>query len=299
MKEYMAIVWLFFLGYAVTTGVALSLDNYGLEGLLTGFVVGQACLLAGLMAMIYRDFQGALFISFEVFHKRYRYPTLMAIGFLYNFGIWVDKFMFWYTPGTGQDVVGPLRASIIYDMPVFLAYLAIIPGMAIFLMRIETDFVEYYNAFYEAVREGASLQRIESVRNAMVDSLRTGLFEIVKIQAMAALMLFAAGAALLTWLKISTLYLPLLYIDVIAASLQVLFMGIINVFFYLDKRREVLSMVGALVVLNISLTAITLNRTPIYYGYGFALALLIVVLVSAYILDRRLDSLEFDTYMMQ
>jgi len=177
--------------------------------------------------------------------------------------------------------------------------LAIIPGMAIFLMRIETDFVEYYNAFYEAVREGASLQRIESVRNAMVDSLRTGLFEIVKIQAMAALMLFAAGAALLTWLKISTLYLPLLYIDVIAASLQVLFMGIINVFFYLDKRREVLSMVGALVVLNISLTAITLNRTPIYYGYGFALALLIVVLVSAYILDRRLDSLEFDTYMMQ
>jgi len=299
MKEYMAIVWLFFLGYAVTTGVALSLDNYGLEGLLTGFVVGQACLLAGLMAMIYRDFQGALFISFEVFHKRYRYPTLMAIGFLYNFGIWVDKFMFWYTPGTGQDVVGPLRASIIYDMPVFLAYLAIIPGMAIFLMRIETDFVEYYNAFYEAVREGASLQRIESVRNAMVDSLRTGLFEIFKIQAMAALMLFAAGAALLTWLKISTLYLPLLYIDVIAASLQVLFMGIINVFFYLDKRREVLSMVGALVVLNISLTAITLNRTPIYYGYGFALALLIVVLVSAYILDRRLDSLEFDTYMMQ
>jgi len=171
--------------------------------------------------------------------------------------------------------------------------------MAIFLMRLETDFVEYYNAFYEAVREGASLQRIESVRNAMVDSLRTGLFEIVKIQAMAALMLFAAGAALLTWLKISTLYLPLLYIDVIAASLQVLFMGIINVFFYLDKRREVLCMVGALVVLNISLTAVTLSSTPIYYGYGFALALLIVVLVSAYILDRRLNSLEFDTYMMQ
>ncbi|MFS9669432.1 exopolysaccharide Pel transporter PelG, partial [Klebsiella pneumoniae] len=84
---------------------------------------------------------------FEVFDRRFAYPSLMLIGLLYNLGIWLDKFMFWYAPGTGQQVFGPLNASVIYDIPVFLAYLGIIPGMAVFLVRIETDFVEYYDAF--------------------------------------------------------------------------------------------------------------------------------------------------------
>jgi uncharacterized membrane protein len=299
MKQYMSIIGVFFIGYAVTTGAALSLNRFGLTGLLSGFVVGQTVLLMGLLALIYRDYRSDHFISFEMFRKQYRYPSLMLTGLLYNLGIWADKFMFWYSPGTGQAVIGPLRASIIYDIPVFLAYLAIIPGMAVFLMRIETDFVEYYDAFYDAVREGASLQHIERMRNAMVEALRNGIWEIMKVQAIAAMMLFAAGTILLQWLQISTLYLPLLYIDVIAASMQVVFMGTINVFFYLDKRKIVLLLVGTFVASNVVFTAITLSLNPGYYGYGFAGSLLLVVLASLYLLDRKLDSLEYETFMLQ
>jgi uncharacterized membrane protein len=299
MKQYMSIIVVFFIGYAMTTGAALALNRFGLTGLLSGFVIGQTVLLMGLLALIYRDYGSDHFISFEMFRKQYRYPSLMLTGFLYNLGIWADKFMFWYSPGTGQPVIGPLRASIIYDIPVFLAYLAIIPGMAVFLMRIETDFVEYYDAFYDAVREGASLQHIERTRNAMVEALRNGIWEIMKVQAIAAMMLFAAGTILLQWLQISTLYLPLLYIDVIAASMQVVFMGTINVFFYLDKRKIVLALVGLFVVSNVVLTAVTLSLNPAFYGYGFAGSLLIVVLASLYLLDRKLDSLEYETFMLQ
>jgi len=299
MKRYVSIIVVFFIGYTITTGAALTLNIFGLTGLLSGFVTGQTVLLAGLLSLIYRDYRSDHFISFEVFWKQYRYPSLMLTGLLYNLGIWVDKFMFWYSSGTGQQVIGPLHASIIYDIPVFLAYLAIIPGMAVFLMRIETDFVEYYDAFYDAVREGASLQHIERMRNAMVEALRNGIWEIIKVQAIAAMILFAAGTVLLAWLRISTLYLPLLYIDVIAASMQVVFMGTINVFFYLDKRRIVLSLVAGFVVLNVAFTALTLSLNPAYYGYGFAGSLLVVVLASLYLLDRKLESLEYETFMLQ
>jgi uncharacterized membrane protein len=299
MKQYMSIIVVFFIGYSITTGAALTLNTFGLTGLLSGFVFGQTTLLAGLLALIYRDYRSNHFISFEIFWKRYRYPSLMLTGLLYNLGVWVDKFMFWYAPGTGQPVIGPLRASIIYDIPVFLAYLAIIPGMAVFLMRIETDFVEYYDAFYKAVREGASLQHIERMHNAMVEALRNGIWEIIKVQTIAAMMLFAAGTVLLAWLRISTLYLPLLYIDVIAASMQVVFMGTINVFFYLDKRKIVLSLVAAFVALNALFTTLTLELNPAYYGYGFAGSLLVVVLASLYLLDRKLESLEYETFMLQ
>ena len=299
MKQYVAILVTFAVGYGVTTGTALALARYGLNGLLGGFVLGQTVLLAGLLLLIYRDYRSDHFISFEVFWKRYRYPSLMLTGLLYNLGIWIDKFMFWYSPGTGQQVIGPLRASIIYDIPVFLAYLAIIPGMAVFLLRIETDFVEYYDAFYNAVREGASLQHIERMRNAMVEALRNGLWEIIKVQTIAAMMLFAAGPTILSWLRISTLYLPLLYVDVIAASLQVVFMGVVNVFFYLDKRAIVTGLVAAFVVLNVVFTGITLALNPAWYGYGFAASLLVVVMASLYLLDRKLEVLEYETFMLQ
>ena len=56
-------------------------------------------------------------------------------------------------------MVGPLRSSLIYDLPIFLAYLAVIPGMAVFLLRIETDFAEAHGRFFDAVRGGAGSPR--------------------------------------------------------------------------------------------------------------------------------------------
>jgi uncharacterized membrane protein len=298
MKQYKQIVWTFLLGYAATVGIALYLASWGLEGLILGFLMGQILLLAGLILPVYRTFSSPVFMSFELFQRRNLFPSLLLIGFFYNLGIWVDKFMFWYSE-TGQQVIGPLHASVIYDIPIFLAYLGILPGMAVFLVRIETDFVEFYNAFYNAVREGSSLDHIERMRNMMVRSIRVGIYEIIKIQAIAIVLLFALGGVILRSLNISELYLPLLYVDIIAASLQVVFLGILNIFFYLDRRREVLLLTVLFVLLNGVLTSLTLYLGPSYYGYGFAGALLIIVLVGIYLLDQKLDSLEYETYMLQ
>ena len=299
MKQYQAIFWLYLIGYTVTVAVALLLRRAGLEGLMGGFVIGQAALLMGMMALILRNFASDRFISFEFYQKKLLYPSLMVIGFLYNAAIWVDKAMFWYTEETSQAIIGPLRASVIYDLPVFLAYLSIIPGMAIFLLRMETDFVEYYDAFYEAVRTGASLETIEKHRNGMVETVRLGIFEIIKIQAIATLLLIVTGEGILKWLGISTLYLPLLYIDIIAAGLQVVLLGILNVFFYLDKRSIVMWLCSAFVVLNIALTWLSLALGPAFYGYGFAVSVLIVVLAGCALLSRKLASLEYETFMLQ
>ncbi len=158
-----------------------------------------------------------------------------------------------------------------------------------------TDLVEYYNA----VHEGASLQHIERMRNAMVEAPRIGPWAIIWVQTIAAMLLFAVGAVVLAWLRISALYLPPLYVDVIAAGLQMVFMGVINVFFYLDRRLIVTGLVGGFVVLNVILTSVTLALNPAWYGYGFAGSQLVVALASLYLLDRKLDVLEYETFMLQ
>ena len=300
MKRYKAIAILFGVSYSLIVLSSLWLRRYGLEGLLSGFVFGNFVLLAGMWVMIAREFSTReKLISFEFSERRLYYPTLIAVGFLYNLGVWIDKFMFWYFPPTSEQIIGHLRASLIYDLPVFLSYLSIIPGMAVFLVRIETDFVEYYEKFYDAVRGGGSLEYIESMRDEMVYSIQQGLGEIAKIQTLAVLVTFVAGPALLRALEISELYLPLLYVQVIGAGLQVGLMAILNVFYYLDQRRIVLVLCIEFVLLNALLTAFTLWFGAALYGYGFTVSVLITLCTGLVLLSRQLSRLEYETFMLQ
>lgn len=300
VKRYPVILMAFFLGYGVTVGIALELANHGVEGLLAGFVVGQAVLLALMMAVLTRHYHrsDASAIAFDVLAARRQYASLAIAGLCFNLGVWADKFIFWFS-ATGQQVIGPLRASVIYDLPIFISYLCIIPGMAVFLLRLETGFADSYQAYYAAVREGGTLDQITAMRDAMVQGARTSLYEILKIQTVVTLLIFAFGDALLEWIGISVLYFPLLKVDVVSAGLQLMFLACLNIFLYLDRRRTVAVLAVLFVLLNAGLTWLTLELGPDSYGYGFAIALLIVTFMAVCLLNRSFSRLEYQTYMLQ
>lgn len=299
LKAYKMIVFMFALGYSITVLAALALRPLGMEGLLLGFVIGNFVLLMGMIAAIVKGYPSDRFIEFDFLKRGRMFPALLLTGFLYNIGIWADKFLFWFHPDTSQVIIGPLRASLIYDLPIFIAYLSVIPGMAVFLVRIETDFVEYYDKFYNAVREGGTLEHIEKMRDEMVFVLRQGVFEILKIQALAVLLFFALGPQILRFFGISQLYLPLTYIDMLSASLQVALMAVLNVLFYFDKRKEALLVAAVFVFLNILLTWFTLQIGAPWYGYGFAIAVGLSLLLALVLLDRVMQRLEYETFMLQ
>lgn len=300
LKHYKAIVLLFAIGYGVTILLSLGLRYLlKMEGLLLGFVFGHFLLLMGMIWLIYRNYRSSRFIAFDIWRKGQMYRSLMATGVLINLGVWIDKLLFWYHPATGRPVVGLLHASVIYDLPIFIAYLSVIPGMAVFLMRIETDFAEYYSRFYDAVRQGATLDYIERMRNRMVYYVRRGLLDIAKIQGISVLIVFVLGADLLRWLDISTLYLPLLYVDVVGAALQVVLLGIINVLFYLDERKQALWLCGVLTIANLVFTVVSLQLGAAWFGYGFAGAMAVAVIVGLFLLDHELERLEYKTFMLQ
>ena len=299
LKEYNCIAALYGTGYGISVLGALGLRPFGLEGLLAGFVLGQMVLLAGMVLFVIRTYRSEEFLRYDFLQRGAMFASLLAVGLAFNLAVWVDKLFFWYSEATGETVIGPLRASVIYDLPIFLAYLSIVPGMAVFLVRMETDFAECYQRFYETVREGGRLDDLEHARNEMVDTVRRGLFEIIKIQSITALLVIAAGPALLDAVGIPRLYLPLLYVDVVAAGLQVVLLGLLNVFFYLDKRRAALQLSVAFLAMNALFTWVSLQLGPAYFGYGFAVAILLAVLAGFVVLDRKLETLEFETFMLQ
>lgn len=298
MKAYNRILLVMLVGYGLMVGSAFYLRHMGMEGLLLALLLGHSTLLFLFLYDILREYRAEKLVAFDFLDRRQVFVSLLLTGLCYNLGIWIDKFIFWFNPDTSSQVIGPMRASILYDLPIFLAYLAIIPGMAVFLVRIETDFAEWYDRLFRAVRDGETLQHIGSLKAEMTFSIRQGLLEICKVQGLTVVLLFLFGPRLLEWLGMSSYYLPLFYIDLIGVSIQVVFMAILNVFFYLDKRAIVLELCLLFVALNAILTLLSLHLGPSFFGYGFTLSLLVCVLLGLARLSTALDDLEYETFML-
>jgi uncharacterized membrane protein len=299
MKAYRRIVWTLIKGYSLGIVVALVASSWALNGLLLGVLIGHGYLLFSFLHHIVREYPGRSLLKFDFLHNRRNFYILLAVGTLYYLAIWVDKFIFWFVPVTSEAVIGPLRASIIYDLPIFLAYLFILPGMAVFLVAMEADFAEQHERFYRAVREGDTLMHIEYRRDQMVYAARQGIYEIFKVQGLTVVLCLLWGRELLHAVGISPLYIHLFYIDVVAVSVQVLLMAILNVLFYLDARREVLLITACFFITNLVFTFATLHLGAETFGYGFAASVTLSAFLSLFILSRKFNRLEYETFMLQ
>lgn len=113
------------------------------------------------------------------------------------------------------------------------------------------------------------------------------------------MLVFLLAPQLLAWLGMSHYYLPLFYIDVVGVSIQVVFMALLNVFFYLDRRDTVLMLCTLFLGLNLALTLLSIELGPSFFGYGFTVSLACCVLLGLHRLDRVLDDLEYDTFMLR
>ncbi len=299
MKAYNRILLTMLIGYVVMVMAAYFLRHFSLEGLLLAFLIGHCVLLFAFLHDILREFPSNKFVAFDFLNRKKVFWSLFATGMFYYFGVWVDKYLFWFNPATSVDVIGPLNASLIYDIPIFLAYLAIIPGMAVFLVRIETDFAEHYEQLYNAIRGGEALDHIYFLKDQMVYSIRQGILEVFKVQGLTVVLIFLWAPSILDLLGISSYYLPLFYIDLVGVSVQVLLMSIMNVYFYLDRRGIVLALNILFFVLNLVLTAATHWLGPSFFGYGFAGSITITTFIGFIILNRTLEDLEYETFMLQ
>ena len=297
LKRFKLILYAFAIGYGTTLGLSILLLPYGLTGLLAGLLTGHSVLLFLMIGVVLPEYPFYGQLRFDFLRPRLIFPSLIAIGFLYNSGMWIDKLLFWMSPWTSEAVIGPLRASLIYDLPIFLAYLSIIPGMAVFLLRIETDFAESYDGFFAAVRGNASLQEIEQQGNRMVIAVREGLHQIVRVQGATIILLYVLGPTMIEWLGISEQYVHLYYINLVGVGAQVLLLAILNVLFYLDKLIYALILTSILFVTNTAFTYITLQWGPEYFGYGFGLSMTLSALAGVILLSRELENIEFRTFM--
>jgi len=298
INAYRQIVLVFLLGYGITVGASLGLRGFGLEGLLLGFVAGQACLFFALLALVVRQYPGDLMVSFDFLRPGKIYPSLVFTGLFYNAGIWADKFIFWADPLAGIAIVGPLRAAPAYDLPIFLSYLSLIPGMAVFLVRVETDFSEKCENFYRTITRDGTLAQVSQAKQELVQAVRAGMLVMLKVQGATTCLLLLTGPELLAWLGISNVSLSLLNIDLVAVVVQLLLLGMLTVLFYLDQRIAALSLCLLFFLSNSVFSWISLGLGPALHGYGFFASVALTAAAGFVILLQKLNQLEYETFML-
>ena len=298
LKYYTSVVWAYLLSYTFIVVMSYLIGN-SIQMLLYIFFIGNAILFIVLMSLIIKSYPSTIFLKLDFFLEKNFYWTLGIAGLAYNFGAWVDKFIFWYHPVTGGSVIGKLNASVVYDMPIFLAYFSILPGMAIFFFRLEADFAEKYDLYYDAVRSGGTLDLIKQYRDDMTLIIRQAIREILIVQGIMDVILFLVAPSLFDWLGISVIYLGLFYILTIGAMLQLGFMSILAILYYLDRKRPAMWLSLAFFVLNGVLTYLSINMGTAMYGYGYTISLLIVFTLAVLVIRQEMKRLNYETFMLQ
>ena len=299
VKDFFSISLAFVAGGVVSIagGYYLS-ETRGAEGYMVGYTAGQVLIFLVLTLRLAVEFRSRLSISFDFLRYLKLYPTLTLIGFLYNLAIWIDKFVFWFSP-VGEHVDAFLYSCNLYDVPMYLAYLTIVPAMSLFLIRIETSFYQHYKNFYGAIVGKRSWGAIRNQKQAMVDSIKLSIVRLLKIQGSISLLAILAVPYVLDLLRLNWLLLNILRIGILGAFLHALLLVLCVVLLYFEFRLETLVLTAMFFLLNLVFALFTLSLGISFYGYGYFMASFLVLLTGIAVMDYKIRNLEYITFVTQ
>lgn len=247
--------------------------------------------------LIVKAFPGQATVAFDFLNSTRSAVTLFCCGLLYNVAIWADKFVFWLSPTTSNPIIGLFNESLFYDLPIFLANLIIIPGLAVFLLSTETNFAQKCLDYFRQLNGHANLSQLRQLKQALLDSYQRGFYLLCKVQGVSLLLVMLFSDSLFGLLGLDRVYLPLFRIDLVGMSFLVILISQLNTLYYLDRLVEALAMVAVMAFTNIAFSMASIEMGIRFYGYGFSLSMIFTTLVGFYLLNRSFARLEFNAFI--
>lgn len=275
------------IGFAIGMSSAFALTvllggRWGAAGMLTGFSVGLTLLLSLQVARVLVEFPYGFLRPFAFLRAARKYWELTLGALFYNLAVWIDKWIMWTLPDR-DEIAAVMISYPLYDSTMFLAYLTVIPAIAVFVLSVETDFFERYQNFYKDVSGHAPWRKLTEDHQEILASLSRGLRNVVVFQGCITAFVVLAAPNILSLIGVNLIGLGMFRLGVIGSFFHVLMAFVTVVLAYFDLRRKLLFVYFLLFVTNTVFSLISTRMGFAYYGYGFFLSAL-VTLVVAYVL---------------
>lgn len=299
LRVYTAISLSFIFGLGAALGLSLLGGQWaGVEGMLIGFNAGLAAILFLLVIRAFAEYPYPAVRLFGFLRTLKPYWSLALSGFLYNVAIWVDKWIMWLAPEREWLPSGFVHNGT-YDAAMFLAYLSIVPSMAVFLLHLETRFYEKYLRLYREIENHATFERVEENHKTLIGELIGGLRNLIVIQATISLLCIILAPKIIEFLGVSYLQLGIFRFGVLGAFFHVLLLCLTIVLSYFELRAQVLFLTFFFLATNIVFTFASLDHGFAYYGYGYFASALLSFLVGALVTFRELGRIPYHTFITQ
>lgn len=298
-KDYEAVVSSCAVGYGASVAGWLVGALYGgVPGMIWGFALGQVVLAVLYGTRIRAEFPSSKATDSRVFQHWRTMPQLVVIGIFYSVGIWADKIVFWFGPW-GKHITGWFYTAPHYNTCIFLAYLTVVPSMALFLIRVEAGFYKHYTAFYNTIVGGGDLKSVRRQKQEMEDALWLSAIRLVKLQGIVTLTFIFVAPWVLRGLGLPLNLTPTFRTTLLAAFGQVLLQFLLIFLLYFDWKRDVALLTIAFAVMNAAFSYGTVHLDPRFHGFGYLLACLIALGIGVLVFDRRMQGLVRESFSKQ
>lgn len=299
LHAYMTVSFSFLVGLSMALGLALVGGNWaGVEGMLIGFNSGLAVILFVLILRTLAEYPYPAVHVFRFLRTLKPYWSIALTGLLYNVAIWIDKWIMWLAPERERLPSGFVHNGT-YDTAMFLAYLSIVPSMAVFLLNLETRFYEKYLRFYREIEAHATYERIAENHKRLIEELAAGLRNLIVLQATITVLCVILAPRILDLLGVPFLQLGIFRFGILGAFFHVLLLCLTIVLSYFELRGKVLGITLFFLATNAIFTWYSLGHGFAYYGYGYFAASLLSFLIAALVTFRELGRIPYHTFITQ
>lgn len=292
LKNYKRLVLAFAVGYGVSFLLAVAMNHsLGESFIMTGLLVGQCVLFFMLFKTISDEIGSEEIYNFAFLAYFKKHPTLALCGFFYNFGLWIDKFLYWWFSPVSIHIGGIYYVCPIYDIAVYLSFISIAPGMAVFLIKFEADFALAMESLTRHIIKGAPVRYLHELNRQLIDASREGLAMQLKMQLMVTLLLVIAAPKIAEVMGISALQRGVFEITLLGVVTIVVLLSLLTILFYIERLAMALACCILFAAVNAIVTLINIWQGEAWYGVGLAAAGLVTTIVALVVVNRMLHNL--------
>jgi uncharacterized membrane protein len=297
LKDYGTVTTSFAFGMALAaTGTALLARYFSVAGMLAGFSLGLAYILFSLIARVFAEYPSPVFHPFRSLNLIKKYWEIALSGLIYNVAIWVDKWVMWFAPG--REVLSSRMVSYPdYDTAMFLAYLTIVPSMAVFVLHIETGFFEKYLRFYRDIQNHANYTQVLKNQNEIIRNILGSMRNLIVLQGSICFLTVLLAPRIFELMNFSFVQLGMFRFGVMGAFFHVLLLVVTILLSYFDLRRAVLGVHSLFLLTNLGFSFLGMKMGFAYYGYGYFLSTLVTFVVAFSTLAHYVVQLPYQTFV--
>ncbi len=298
LKNYMATTRAFAIGmFIVFIFSVWLLRSYNETGILMGFDLGLAFIVFALAGEVMAEYNYN-FMNRKIFrHYFVKYYDLALAGTFYSLGVWGDKLIMAWAPEATLLKSG-MRVYFEYNVSFFVAYIVMIPSIAMFILSVETSFFEHYRKFYKDILSGVPYSRIETNHIAIIDNIREQGRNLAIMQGVIVFFIIAFAHKIFTFLHLAMGQISMFHFAVLGSYFHVLALFELIVLAYFECRKTAMWIQFGFFVSNFVFTYITMKMGFIYYGYGYFLSAVLTFLMSTMALHHYAKQLPYCEFIL-